>query len=186
MDSLHCVIRLLDRRISCFTKGTKVWTLTGLIAIEQIKPGDRVLSQDVDTGELQYKPVLAATINRKGRIMKLGVGNETIACTRAHPMWVVGGGWRFARQLAAGEQLHTLSGGATIEDIEKVNADDATESAFNLIVADFSTYFVGERGVLVHDNTPRKPTAAVLPGLVDRSRLPTLREQEALTSDQTE
>ena len=36
--------------------------------------------------------------------------------------------------------------------------------AYNLIVADFSTYFVAERGLLVHDNTPRKPTAALLPG----------------------
>ena len=37
--------------------------------------------------------------------------------------------------------------------------------AYNLIVADFDSYFVGDRGILVHDNTPRRPTAAILPGL---------------------
>jgi hypothetical protein len=35
-------------------------------------------------------------------------------------------------------------------------------------VADFNTYFVGESGVLVHDNTPRTPTRAVLPGLTSK------------------
>ena len=37
--------------------------------------------------------------------------------------------------------------------------------AYNLIVADFDSYFVGDAAILVHDNTPRQPTAAVLPGL---------------------
>jgi hypothetical protein len=32
-------------------------------------------------------------------------------------------------------------------------------------VGGFSTYFVGDRGIPVHDNTYRRPTAAVLPGL---------------------
>ena len=38
--------------------------------------------------------------------------------------------------------------------------------AYNLIVADFDSYFVGDSAILVHDNTPRQPTSAVLPGLV--------------------
>ena len=37
--------------------------------------------------------------------------------------------------------------------------------AYNLAVADFSTYFVGDAGVLVHDITPRQPTRATVPGL---------------------
>jgi hypothetical protein len=172
---------------SCFAKGTKVWTLTGQIPIERVKPGDRVLSQDVDSGELQYKPVLATTVNPKGRIMRIRLGGESIACTPAHPMWVVGGGWRMARQLAAGEQVHTLSGGATIASVETVKPNDpATEPAFNLIVADSSTYFVGQRGLLVHDNSPRKPTAALLPGFVDHSRSVASYEREKEASDLTE
>jgi len=153
---------------SCFAQGTKVWTLTGPVAIEQVKPGDRVLSQDVDTGELQYKPVVTTTVNPTGRMMKINLGKESITCTPGHPAWVVGEGWRLARQLAAGQRLHTLSGGAAIESVEKVKpGDPSSEFAFNLIVADFSTYFVGEQGILVHDNTPRKPTPALLPGFLD-------------------
>ena len=36
---------------------------------------------------------------------------------------------------------------------------------YNLVIADFNTYFVGESGILVHDNTARRPTQAVVPGL---------------------
>jgi hypothetical protein len=37
--------------------------------------------------------------------------------------------------------------------------------AYNLIVADFSTYFVGQSGVLAHDITPRRSTQTALPGI---------------------
>jgi hypothetical protein len=159
--------------LSCFAPGTKVWTLTGQRPIEQIKPGDRVLSQDVETGELQYKPVLMLTINPAGHPMKIEVGSETITSTPGHPMWSVGEGWRLARLLTVGERLHSLSGGIAVKNVEKAPSDDQpVEVAYNLIVADFSTYFVGKQGILVHDNTLRKPTCAVLPGYIDSASTP--------------
>jgi Pretoxin HINT domain len=42
----------------CFTAGTLVHTDRGLILIEKIRVGDRVLSQPEETGELAYKRVL--------------------------------------------------------------------------------------------------------------------------------
>ena len=39
------------------------------------------------------------------------------------------------------------------------------EETYNLVVADFHTYFVGYRKVLSHDNSMRMPTRAVVPGL---------------------
>ena len=39
------------------------------------------------------------------------------------------------------------------------------EATYNLIVADFHTYFVGEGKILSHDNTIREPTVALVPGL---------------------
>jgi hypothetical protein len=44
--------------------------------------------------------------------------------------------------------------------------DDLPDAeAYNLVVDDFHTYFVGRLGLLVHDNNFRRPTTAVLPGL---------------------
>ena len=58
---------------------------------------------------------------------------------------------------------------ALIESIEKLDGDPSPAGeSYNLIVADFNSYFVGDQGILVHDNTPRAPTAALLPGLVKR------------------
>ena len=151
---------------SCFVAGTKVWTLTGRQPIEKIKVGDRVLAQDVETGELAYKPVLAVTTRAPGRWMKIGLGGESFTATPGHPFWVAGQGWRMAKQLAAGNRLHALSGGVPVNRVEYLEAETEPGSlAYNLIVADYDSYFVGDRGVLVHDTTPRRPTAAILPGL---------------------
>jgi hypothetical protein len=152
---------------SCFAAGTKVWTLTGRQPIEKIKIGDRVLAQEVETGELAYKPVLAVTTRPPGRWTKIGLGAESLTATPSHPFWVAGQGWRMTKQLAAGNRLHALSGGVPVKTVESLEADeDAPGSlAYNLIVADYDSYFVGDRGILVHDNTPRRPTAAILPGL---------------------
>jgi hypothetical protein len=151
---------------SCFAPGTKVWTLTGSTPIEQVKIGDRVLSQDIETGELAYKPVLATTLRKPGPRVRIGLGSESITTTPGHPFWAVGQGWQLAKQLEVGKSLHSLAGGVPIDQVEKLKTDESYAGfAYNLIVADFSSYFVGEKGFLVHDNTPRKPTAALLPGL---------------------
>lgn len=151
---------------SCFARGTKVWTLTGRTPIEQICIGDQVLAQDPESGELAYKPVLGVTLRPPGPRLKIVLHNEAITATPSHPFWVSGQGWRMTKQLSAANSLHTLSGSMRIETIEAVETPLAHyEFAYNLIIADFNTYFVGEEGVLVHDNTPRQPTAALLPGL---------------------
>jgi hypothetical protein len=69
-----------------------------------------------------------------------------------------------AKFLEAGERLHCASEFLTIESI----ADAEAKPAYNLIVEDFATYFVGEQRLLVHDNTLRAPTLATVPGLVEK------------------
>ena len=50
-----------------------------------------------------------------------------------------------------------------------IAANDAGEAVcYNLVVADFGNYFVGEEKALVHDNTIRDVTPAIVPGLVTR------------------
>ena len=151
---------------SCFARGTPVWTMTGLRPIEDIQAGDRVLAQDTESGELAYKPVLGVTIRPPGPRLKVTAGDESLVATPGHPFWVAGQGWRLTKQLTADQQLHTLEGALKIGSVEKAETPVVWhEGAYNLIVADFNTYFVGKRALLVHDNTPRQPTGAALPGL---------------------
>jgi hypothetical protein len=66
-----------------------------------------------------------------------------------------------AKELEKGAVLHGLNGATRIRALS--SAGDA--EAYNLVVAEYATYFVGDSGLLVHDNTPRQPTQAVLPGI---------------------
>jgi hypothetical protein len=151
-------------RHSCFPAGTPVRTETGLVSIEQIQVGDRVLAQDPETGELAYKVVLQTTERPPSELLKIKLGDTTITTTKGHPFWVNKLGWRMAKHLEGGQQLHGIRGGHRIDRSEPAG----TDTAYNLVVADFSTYFVGESGILAHDNTYRKPTTALTPGLLAR------------------
>jgi Pretoxin HINT domain len=149
------------RRYSCFAAGTLVQAKTGERAIETLGIGELVLAQDADTGELAYKPIIGRTVRPPSEFLKLSVGGEELQATLGHPLWVDGVGWRMAKQLADGAILHSVNGPVRVDAVAE--ADEA--EAYNLIVADFNTYFVGKSGILVHDNTPREPTTALVPGL---------------------
>jgi hypothetical protein len=148
---------------SCFPTGTPVQTLTGPLPIEQMKPGESVLAQDPDSGELAYKLVTKTTVRPPSPLVEIRLEQETIRATRGHPFWVSGTGWQMAKELQAGQWLHTTSGPARIESVEQTGEAEC----FNMIVADFNTYFVGDAQVLVHDNNLRQVTTATVPGSVD-------------------
>ncbi len=146
--------------LSCFLPGTMVWTDTGSVPIEKVWIGDRVLSQDQDSGELTYKLVMDATIRPPSPTLRLGLGDEEIATTMGHLLWVTGLGWQMAKEVRVGDQLHGVYGGQTVDHIKP----GPESEAYNLVVADFSTYFIGRHRILVHDNRPRLVTEARLPG----------------------
>ncbi len=147
----------------CFCAGTPIWTETGFMAIERIRAGDVVLSKNIETGELTYKPVLRRT-ERKKQDLKTVVlgGGETIVCTAGHPFWRSGHGWTMAKDLEPGHVLHTVTGAHKVEAI----SSGPSQKAYNLVVDGFHTYFVGQAMILSHDNMIRKPTNAVVPGLM--------------------
>lgn len=146
--------------VSCFLAGTPVWTETGPVSIEKIRRGDRVLAQDSESGELSYRVVLSTTTRPPSPTLRIHVGSEDIVTTPGHPLWVVGSGWRMAKELEVGSQLHTVHGGAMIDRIES----GPEAEAYNLVVAEDNTYFVGQQRILAHDNTLRRAGATPVPG----------------------
>ena len=151
-----------DAPMSCFAKGTPVWTLTGPKPIEQVKVGDRVLSQNPETGELAYKGVLATTLRPQSTMLTIRSGKTAIATTLGHPFFVVGKGWRMAKELRDDDWICAQGRTVPIDAIETAEPVEA----HNLVVADFGTYFVGKDRLLVHDNSPIRPARLEMPGLL--------------------
>jgi hypothetical protein len=147
--------------MDCLAAGTPVWTAKGPLANERIRVGDLVLSQHAETGELAYKPVLRTTVRPSGKLIRIQAASEEFQTSGGHLFWVAGQGWTKSRDLQSGQVLHTVAGPAYVSYVES-----GTEAeTYNLVVADFNTYFVGDAKVLSHDNTVRTPTRAIVPGL---------------------
>lgn len=147
--------------VSCLNAGTPIWTDQGPVAVECVKIGDLVLSRDIETGELAYKPVLLTTVREKRLLTELAIGDDKIQATGGHLFWVSGTGWVRAKELRPSQVLHTATAPANILAVQP----GIMAKTYNLVVADFHTYFVGEHKLLSHDNTPRRPTRMIVPGL---------------------
>jgi hypothetical protein len=138
-----------------------IQTETGLRAIETIRAGDLVLAQDVESGALALKPVLNTTLRPPAKTLRFTTKAGTIQATLGHYWWVDGSGWLRSKELAVGMPLHLAKGTAEIEAIEEATEEVET---FNLVVADYHTYFVGPERVLSNDATELRPTMKAIPG----------------------
>lgn len=147
----------------CFVAGTPVMTIRGLRPIETILVGDIVLSREVPTGALQWKPVLTPTTRPPDSTFELSFNDESITCTPGHLLWVSGAGWKKARDIKAGDILH----GASQPVVVTQNFATAVHPTYNLEIADNGTYFVGKSMILSHDVTARRSSREIVPGLRD-------------------
>ena len=135
----------------CFVAGTLVTTEDGQEPIEEIEVGDKVLSENELTGEVAVKTVTETYVNETDELIHIGVNGETISATPTHPFYVDKLGWTLARSLRAGDVL-VLSNGelVTVEWVQHEILESPIK-VYNFEVQDFHTYFVGECGVLVHN-----------------------------------
>jgi len=157
-------------RLDCFAAGTPVHSLTGLRPIELVEVGDQVLTQDPRSGALSYQPVVATVHNQPDKLLKINLSHEAITATRIDRFWKVGQGWVMARDLKPGDLLRSLGGVSAVKSV----ADTGSEPVFNLKVMQAQSFFVGQRGMLVHDNSRVEPVLQPfdamleLPAIVER------------------
>jgi|GEM_PF-644345 len=145
----------------CLAAGTCIWTIHGPKEIQTMQIGDLVMARNQDTGELAYKPVIRTSVRPLSTLFKIRIEGETIETSGGHLFWVSGEGWVRSRELRDGMMLHGAAGPSRILSIEQ----GQTAETYNVVVADFNTYFVGDAKVFSHDNTVRKATRAIVPGL---------------------
>ncbi|MFC7550750.1 polymorphic toxin-type HINT domain-containing protein [Plantactinospora sp. GCM10030261] len=158
-----------DCASNSFTAGTPVLMADGTSKpIEQIRPGDKVIATDPETGKRAAKPV-TATITGDGEKTLIDIDvttsngddhrTERITATDGHPFWIDTDGqsdtpegrWIDAADLRHGQWLKTSNG--QLVKIAGTHAHTQHATVYNLTVADIHTYYViaGNTPVLVHN-----------------------------------
>ena len=139
------------RKAACFVAGTMILTATGLVAIENIKAGDKVISTNEDTFETAEKLVLETYIRGTTELIHLTINGEKIITTFEHPFYVKEHGFVNAGELFIGDKLLDSNGNVLL--VEDITLETATEptTVYNFQVEDFHTYHVGKSGALVHN-----------------------------------
>jgi hypothetical protein len=132
---------------SCFVAGTKLWTPDGYRNIEEIQPGDYVFSRYEfnPTGPIEEK-LVEETFALVGRIFHLHVEDRVIRTTSEHPFFAEGKGWTNAGELQIGDRVL----GAKGEWLKITDLLDTGEfePVYNMRVADYHRYFIGDDGWL--------------------------------------
>ena len=85
-------------------------TTAGLVAIENIKAGDVVISTNPDTLETAPKIVLEKYVRHVEKLLHLIINGEEIVTTDNHPFYVQGRGFINAGNLLVGDKLISVNG----------------------------------------------------------------------------
>ncbi|QSI29786.1 hypothetical protein GNX71_09405 [Variovorax sp. RKNM96] len=141
---------------ACFLPGTLVHTKQGTKLIELVEPGDLVAARNQFNQQTQWRPVLQVFASKDKDVVHVQVehpdgAREIVSATTEHPFFVTGQGWRGANSLQPGDSLELLDGAQS--RVIEVTPDDGKHLVYNFEVADDHTYFVGERGVWVHNTS---------------------------------
>jgi hypothetical protein len=133
---------------NCYiSAGIDVWTQTGLRPIEQILPGDRVLTRDPKSWELTFNLVNAVDQQPEGPTLAIEIDARTIVAAPEQQFHVTGVGWKQAADLKAGMPLDGLTGAHAIGRVGPSHA----VTRYSLLVANVPSFFVDRGGILVHD-----------------------------------
>lgn len=120
--------------------------------IEDIIVGDVVLATDPETGETAPREVTHLWVH-EDTLIDLGINGELITTTEDHPFWnETDHEWQRADQLNTGDLVRNANGASLkVEGIKTSTA--RTDTAYNLTVNNFHTYYVGagHNNVLVHN-----------------------------------
>lgn len=150
-----CVDSVCTQPGKCFVAGTLVLTEDGLRPIESLRVGMRVWSRDQEGDAADWKPITETFANISLSLVQLTVvgvngKEEELDVTPSHNLFVQGRGWVEAGTLTPEADVLVDASGAPLF-VRAVNSLDSHVPVYNLDVADFHTYFVGEHGLWAHN-----------------------------------
>jgi hypothetical protein len=146
---------------TCFVAGTLVQLPSGPVAIERLKVGDKVYSWNEHTGAVSVNRITELFIHEVKLLFELRFEDGSIIeTTWNHPFWVDGLGWTDAGNLKVGDRTVVLNDQRLMVMSVKEHRLDQPVHVYNIEVENDHTYFVGPRGVVVHNYLEEAPTIA--------------------------
>lgn len=154
--SVQLIISLMSLHQTYFTGETLVATEDGQKRIDEIEVGDKVWAYDIYTGETELKEVLTVYIKDQNEILHLHTTVGNIDTTTNHPFYVLDKGWVAARDINEGDEVYLINGSTAVVTGSELERLAEPIKVYNLEVADYNTYFVGNVPVLVHNYKTEK------------------------------
>lgn len=143
LNLLGALSHLAQGVIPCFPAGTHLRTKDGSKPIEEFQVGDKLLSapeHDVE-GAVEEREVESLT-TKVSPVLEMVVEGRKIRVTPEHPFWVRGTGWLTAKELLPGDMLRSHDGRWVA--LQSLKDTGEVVTVYNLGVAEYHTYFVGE------------------------------------------
>jgi hypothetical protein len=156
-------------RVCCFVAGTPIHTDKGLVPIEEIKVGDKVLSYNEKTKRFEYKQVAQTFTGTKENLVHLKIKGEkkSLTTTTEHPFYIKKthkardalssgdnddneeGDWVDASKLKVGDKVLRPNG--KWSRITQIEYERKQITVYNFEVEGNHSYFVGDVGMLSHN-----------------------------------
>ena len=133
----------------CFTGDTPVLTSSGLVNIQDLKIGDKVISYNEETKQNEEKAITNIKSHEEYDLYYIITRTDTVRCTYDHPFYVKDKGKVLSRNLRAGDILIDKDGNERRIQSIAYSIDD-TETVYDIAVEGNNTYYVGKDSILVY------------------------------------
>ena len=160
--TVRLAVSVFTLKSQCFAGDTLVSTEEGNRRIDEIKPGDKVLSYNTETGENELQEVKNVSVSKTDILVHIITDDgRDIETTMFHPFYVKNedgtGEWKAASNLKACDEL--LSEDGKKVKISEVKVEKLAEeiTVYNLELDEVHTYYVAG-GVLVHNGCGKSNT----------------------------
>ena len=160
--TVRLAVSVFTLKSQCFAGDTLVSTEEGNRRIDEIEPGDKVLSYNTETGENELHEVKNVSVSKTDILVHIITDDgRDIETTMFHPFYVKNedgtGEWKAASNLKAGDKL--LSEDGKKVKVSEVKVEKLAEeiTVYNLELDEVHTYYVAG-GVLVHNGCGKSNT----------------------------
>lgn len=138
----------------CFLSGTKILLADGsFIKIENIKPGDKVMSYDLKKSSFLTTTVSQITVHKDNPTGYYLI-NNILKVTKDHPIWIKNRGWIKVENLKIGDEVFDKEEKFT--KIVKIKKISGINTVYDLSIKESPHNFFAE-GILVHNKYACSP-----------------------------